>query len=339
MIRNYIKIAWRNLWNNKLFSLINIISLAIGFSASFVIGLMVYYDLTFDKFHPDGEYIYRVTSNFYSPEDNFYNPGVPVPLKSSIEDNVAGLETVSSFFTYGPLKVKNITTDAIYKNPQFVVFTDQNYFDLFEYKWLAGNTQDILSKPNQVVLTEERAKKYFPNQDPASIIGKTLIYNDSINVDVTGIVAGFKKRTDFVFQEFLSLGTVAQTEMKDQYTNDNWNSTSSSSQLFVKLNKNINAKEIQSKLDQLALKHEDEESIKYNEQRKFYLQPLSDIHFNENYGIYDYSQAQANKSVLVALTCIALFLLLLGYINFINLSNAQATQRAKEIGIRKTLGG
>ena len=127
--------------------------------------------------------------------------------------------------------------------------------------------------------------------------------------------------------------------MKDQYTNDNWNSTSSSSQLFVKINNNVDSKDIQIKLDQLALKHEDEESIKYNEQRKFYLQPLSDIHFNDNYGIYDYSQGQANISVLIALASIALFLLLLGCINFINLSTAQATQRAKEIGIRKTLGG
>lgn len=82
MILNYLKIGWRNLWNNKIFSLINIISLAIGLSASFVIGLMVYYDFTFDQFHKDGDRIYRVTTDFNSPEGAFYNSGVTVPLKT-----------------------------------------------------------------------------------------------------------------------------------------------------------------------------------------------------------------------------------------------------------------
>src|SRR5690554_3289806 len=98
MIRNYIKIAWRNIWKNKLFSVINILSLAIGLSASFVIGMMVYYDFTFDKFHADGDRIYRVTSDYYSSEGVSNFQGVAAPLGGALQEGATGVETVSSFF-------------------------------------------------------------------------------------------------------------------------------------------------------------------------------------------------------------------------------------------------
>lgn len=337
MIRNYFKIAWRNLFKNKVFSIINIIGLTIGLSASFVIGLMIFYDATFDTFHDGGDRIYRVVSDFKSPDGTFYNAGVNLALEDAISDN-SNFEVVSGFYIERPSKVENRTTDSEFKWPNFVIFTNQDYFELFDYNFLAGDSQNVLSNPNEVILTDTRAADYFPDTSPSEIIGKNLVYNDSINATVTGIVENFKDRTDFVFQEFISLPTILQTRLRDDFQNKNWNSTNDKSQLFIKLNKNADIAAVQNRLDELALEHQDAESKKHGQEQLFKLQPLADIHFNENYGIYDWSKGQASKSLLTNLALVAIFLLLLGCINFINLNTAQASQRAKEIGIRKTLG-
>ncbi|MFL0353092.1 ABC transporter permease [Xanthomarina sp. GH4-25] len=337
MIRNYFKIAWRNLMKHKVFSLINIIGLTIGLSASFVIGLMIYYDATFDTFHKDSDRIYRVVTDFKSPDGEFYNSGITLGLEEAISEN-SNFETVSSFYIERPSKVENKAKNIEFKWPNFVIFTNQNYFNLFEYKFLAGNEQQLLTNPNEVILTDKRAADYFPDLAPSEIIGKTLVYNDSINTTVTGIVENFTQRTDLVFQEFISQPTLLQTRLKQEITEKNWSSTNSNSQLYVKISKTADLTIIQKRLDDLVKEHQDEEDLKFGQEQKFTLQPLVDIHFNENYGTYDWTKTQASKSLLTNLALVALFLLLLGCINFINLNTAQASQRAKEIGIRKTLG-
>ncbi|WP_299438467.1 ABC transporter permease [uncultured Aquimarina sp.] len=337
MIRNYFKIAWRNIQKQKVFSLINVIGLTIGLSASFIIGLMVYYDYSFDTFHKDGDRIYRVVSDFHSPEGMFHNPGVTVALEDAIKDN-SNFEKVSGFFIERPNNVENKEKEIKIKWPKNVIFTDKDYFDIFQYKFLVGNKASALSNPNNVVLTESRAADYFPELSPDEIVGKTLVYNDSLHIKVTAIVENFKERTDLVFEEFISSPTLLNTRVRDNFMNKNWNSTDSNSQLFVKVSKSVNFEKIQKEFDALAHEHLDEYSRNHGQSRKFKLQPLNDIHFNDNYGIYDYEKSQASKPLLRNLALVALFLLLLGCINFINLNTAQATQRAKEIGIRKTLG-
>jgi ABC-type antimicrobial peptide transport system permease subunit len=322
---------------NKVFSLINVIGLTIGLSASFVIGLMIYYDYTFDTFHEDGDRTYRIVSEFTDPEEKYYNPGITLALKGAIEDN-SNFETVSEFYIERPSKAVNKQNDITLKWPEFVIFADQNYLDIFQYNFLAGNKTDALKDPNQVVLTQTRAAEYFPKLSPSKIIGKTLVYNDSINVMVTGVVENYNQRTDIVFKEFISHATLLQTNRKREITKRNWINTNSNSQLYVKFKENADIASVQKLLDNLALEHTDEDDIKYGQSRKFKLQTLNDIHFNEDYGTYDWEKAQASKPLLRNLALVALFLLLLGCINFINLNTAQASQRAKEIGIRKTLG-
>ena len=207
MLRNYLKIAFRNITKRKFFSLIKIISLAIGLSASFVIGLMAYYDLTFDKFHPNIDYIHRITTEFTTPEGKFNNSGVPVVLGIDLKEGLPGIETVAPVFLTYPLHVQNTETEKFFKKPDYVVYADQGYFNLFEYEWLAGSTEEILENPNELVLSENRARKYFPNTALNDIIGGTLVYQDTIPLKVTGIVANFKERTDLVFEEFISLKT------------------------------------------------------------------------------------------------------------------------------------
>lgn len=337
MFKNYFKIAWRNIMKHKVFSFINVIGLTIGLSASFVIGLMIYYEYTFDNFHEDGNRIYRVVTDFSNPEGIDYNSGVTLALKDAILDN-PNFESIGELYNLGAYKVENKANGLEFKRPRFVTYTDSEYFNVFEYNFLAGNKKTALSNPNTVVLTEARAEKYFPKLEPSQIIGKTLVYNDSITIKVTGIVENFKQHTDIIFEEFISNPTLLQTERRREFLTKNWNRTNSDSQLYVKLKPSTDLETVQNLFDALALEHRDEYEVKFQEFRQFKLQPLRDIHFNEDYGIYDRSSRQASKSLLRNLALVAIFLLLLGCINFINLNTAQATQRAKEIGIRKTLG-
>ena len=339
MLKNYLKIAFRNIWKNKVFSLINILGLSIGLSAAFVIGAMVFYDLTFDKFHPDGDRIYRVTTSFKSPDGDFYNAGVTVPLAQALEDlKMEELETVAPFFTTYPLYVENQETGNRFKRPEFVIYTDASYFETFDYEWLAGNKLQVLEAPNQVVLSQKRAEKYFPNQDLDAIIGKSVVYQDTIPAMVTGIVANFDKRTDIVFEEFISLKTAATQDMTNAVNEASWNNTNSASQLFIKLSENAAPSEVQKTLTQMAKEHDEAEMVAIGRSNTYKMQPLSDIHLNPNYGTFDFSDSRTTLSALNSLLLLAAILVLLGCINFINLNTAQAIQRAKEIGIRKTLG-
>lgn len=338
MLRNYFKIAWRNLWKHKLFSCINIISLAIGFSASFVIGLMVYYDLTFDKFHADGDRIYRVTTTSISNDSRSTNGGIPIPYINEAKSTISGLEYASGIHAIYLQKVKVNNNEKTYKSVPYSMFTDPEYFQIFNYNWLAGTPETSLNEPNQVVLTSKRAQKYFPTLTPNEVIGKTLIYNDSIQTQVSGVVANFEQRTDLIFEEFLSLETAKKTGSNDFIFNPQWGNTNSSSQLFIKVSSATTAIAIEEQLNALEAEHRSDWEKKYNRKKHFNLQPLNDIHFNTEVGVFDFSNRPADKSVMFGLGLIALFLLLLGIINFINLNTAQANQRAKEIGIRKTLG-
>ena len=339
MFRNHLKIAFRSILKNKVFSAINIIGLSIGLSAAFVIGAIVYYDTTFDTFHPDGDRIYRITTAFTNSEGNFYNSGVAVPLAQALVDlNMPELETVAPFLTTYPLHVENQKLDLSFKNPEFVIYANDDYFKTLNYTWLAGSQEGALSNPNTVVLSESRAAAYFPSQKFNEILGKTLLYNDTIPALVTGVVANFKERTDLVFEEFISLKTADLQDMTSAVTDGHWNNTNSASQLFIKLATNASANQVQEVLDALSKEHEEKEETAIGNTDAFYMQPLHDLHFDPNYYTFDFDTSRASLPVLRNLGLVALFLLLLGCINFINLNTAQASQRAKEIGIRKTLG-
>ncbi|MFP2995212.1 ABC transporter permease [Spongiivirga sp. MCCC 1A20706] len=339
MIKNYLKIAWRNLLKNKIFSFINILSLSIGLSAAFVIGLIIYHDMTFDNFHKDADRIYRITSDFTSPQGKFHNTGVPVPLTKAVGKEVSGLELVAPFYRAFFFKVQTDHQPNEFKDVSTAIFTDHNYFQLFNYQWLTGNPANAFKNPNQVVLTKEKADKYFPGLTPEQAMGLNVTYNDSIVAEVAGIVNSFEGRSDLFFDEFISRSSATSFGVKDQVDNIEWNNTTDDSQLFVKVSKGVAIENIQSQLDRLAEQHKDPDDIKYGQTHTYYAQPLSDIHFNSTYGIYDYSLPQASKKTLIGLAIVSIFLLLLGCVNFINLNTAQGLKRSKEVGVRKTLGG
>jgi putative ABC transport system permease protein len=335
MLKNYFKTAFRNLTRNKAFSFINIIGLSIGICAALVIFLIAQYDYSFDKFHKDGGRIYRVVTVFSFSGEEYKNPGVSYPMPNTIRKEATGLELTVPFALWPEnQKIEIPATAAKFKKNNKTIFTDESYFKLIQYQWIAGNAAVSLQDPNQVVLSDKMAEIYFPKTTPAEIIGKEIVFDDTVRTTVTGIVKSLEGNTDFTFNTFISRATQEKTTLKPRDWNQ-WNNTTDASQLFVKLSPGTTTAGVEKQLAAFLTKYTEKNAAENNKQ-VCWLQPLSDLHFNADYGNFD--QRTAHKPTLYGLLAVAVFLLLLGCINFINLTTAQASQRAKEIGIRKTMG-
>ena len=339
MFKNYFKTALRILFKNKTFSVINILGLAIGISASLVIYLLVSYHFSFDKFEKDKDRIYRVVSAFNFSGENYYNSGVTSPMGAAIKKEITGLDAVVPFRTWnGSAKIsipRAKGQTVVFKKQDNLVFADENYFNLFGYSWLAGSVKTSLLQPYQTVLTQSAAALYFPKMQASQIIGKHFYIDDSIAVTATGVVKDITANTDFTFKVFVSKPTLETTSLRPHNYN-NWDNTNGASQLYIKLAEGTSPATIQKKIVALYNRNHKKEAGD-NSKTSYILQPLKDIHFNSDYSTY--TIPQVSTGMLIALLAVALFLLLLGCINFINLTTAQSAQRAKEIGIRKTMGG
>ncbi len=341
MFRNYLKIAFRSFWKRKVFTFINIVGLSIGISASLVIYLIVNYDFTFDKFEKDGDRIFRVVTNFKFQGNEAHSHGVTTPMAAGINSTVTGVEVVAPVFTLGPdVTVLGKHNEPVkFKAQDHITLADQNYFKLIPYKWLAGSSATALNDPYHVVLTSERAKLYFPSLTYEQMLGKTVTY-DTLKITVSGIVETMKENTDFSFHDFISFSSAEPKNRlgKDVQLN-NWGSTNSASEVFIKLYPGVPAANIQAQVNAMYKKNnpQNPDDLRNGNSQTYTVQPLGDIHFDQVYGTFDFS-SPANKTRAYLLLAVAGFLLILGCINFINLATAQATQRAKEIGIRKTMG-
>ena len=340
MFKNYFKTAFRNFWHNKIFSLINVLGLSIGISASLVIYLLVNYHFTFDKFEKDNDRIYRVVSNFSFSGEVYHNSGVTSPLGPAVKKELTGFDAVVPFRTADEVKV-SVPVDekkepVIFKHQKNLVFVNEDFFNLIGYQWTAGSAKTSVQQPYQTVLSKKVASLYFPKLPPDQIIGKQIYFNDTVHTTVTGVVEDIKQNTDFTFTTFISRATLENTNLKPEDWTE-WDNTNSASQLLVKLSPGTKIAAVEKAMYGLYKKyHKSDPDGNGNSKSEFKLQPLNDIHFNSNYGGYDLPLA--SKPTLYGLLVVALFLLLLGCINFINLTTAHASQRAKEIGIRKTLG-
>jgi putative ABC transport system permease protein len=337
MIKNYLKIAFRNFWRHKVFTLINISGLSVGIAACLVIYLLVQHDFTFDKFEKDGNRIYRVVTNFNFEGSPAYNPGVSGPIPWAVKDQVTGLEVSISVFHLVPPDVfvqRDGGAPVKFKQQLNVAFVEGSYFQLLQYKWLAGSPKTALNEPDHVVLTSDQAAIYFPGLSYDQVMGKTVIY-DTIKTSVSGIVAPIRDNTDFTFHDFISYQTAfAHMSWRMQLGLHNWGGHNPMRQFFVKLSPGASAARIQDQLNAILKKNDKQQP---GRTQTLALQPLSKIHFDARYGAIA-NWDTANVTTLYYLLGIALFLLLCGCINFINLTTAQSTQRAREIGVRKVMG-
>ncbi len=343
MIKNYFFTAWRSILRNKAFTLINILGLSVGISAALVIYLVVSFQYSFDKFEPGHDRIYRVVSNMSFNGTPAKSGGVQTTLADVVRREVSGVGSVCQF-----LKKRDrasITVPDTRQKPALplqqqdgIMFADASYLKFISFFWLAGSVEQALNSPGRVVITENRARLYFPGLNPQEILGRRIIYQDSILTTVTGVVRDLPANTEFAFHDLISLSTVNSTRgLKEEYNWGNWKSTPGSSQLFLVLNPLTHVSEIETQLKAIAKKYIPQpKEITETFKTTFRLQPLSDIHFNSDYE--NLNGQQASRPVLTGLILVALILLVLACINFINLNTAQGSKRAREIGIRKTLG-
>jgi putative ABC transport system permease protein len=345
MLRTYLRIAARILARNKLYSLINIIGLALGVCVCIIIWLVDGYDLNFDRFHPDGNRIYRVVMGG-KPGERL--PAVVLrPMPAAMRADIPGLESITAYFTYDESQTVHVpvpgqtTLDFQPSLPGEVrttgiIIADTGWFHVFSYRWLAGNPATALTLPYTVVLTESAAKRYFGNIPPMAVMGRELIYADSLHVHVSGIVRDWTQHSDLAYTDFISSTTINVSFLKETHQMDDWEPRLGPDHpwpfAFVKLARGVNTGQVEAQMNRIAAKRDIQTpGGRYTQT----LQPLSDLHFNTDY--MDNGR-KAHRPTLYALAGIALFILVLAAVNFINLATAQSLQRAKEIGVRKVLG-
>lgn len=343
MLKNYFKIALRNFWRNKVFSTINVFGLSIGISAALVIFLIVHFEFSFDKFEKDRDRIYRIVIDAKFNGSEGHSTGVQAPLSSAIQNEVTGIDKtvpVMQFQGDATAKVsivkKGVLDPVIFKNQPNIIFTNRQYFQLLDYKFIAGSQEAAMKDPFSIVLTESRSQQYFPGIPSQDVIGRQITYNNNLTATVSGIVKDLNEQTVFTATEFISFATIAKTNMQKEFMMDVWNDWMAYSQLFIKISKGNTPARTEAQLKNLLNKYNKDANKDAANTMAFHLQPLNDIHFNNKYPAV--GGRVADKSTLYGLLAIATFLLLLGCINFINLTTAQASHRAKEIGIRKTMG-
>ena len=329
MLKNYFKSALRNFRTNKAFTTINIIGLAIGISASLVIFLIVQYDFSFDKFEKGHDRIYRVVTK--------NDARAPFPMAGALRNEATGLEVVAPLLRWDfeinvSIAKPGDAKPSVFFNEPNIVFADAEYFKLIHYKWLAGSPESSLTEPYQTVLTEESARRFFPNLPLNDVVGKDITFNDSVHTVVSGVVENLEHNTDFNFQTFVSWATESVLEPQSL---DSWKE--SSVNLFIKLSDNTQPKQVTNQIAKIYKLHAQPNS-KSGFKFIYKLEPLSNLHFSKLYD-GDSGPRKAYKPALYGLMAVAGILLLLACINFINLTTAQSSERAKEIGIRKTLGG
>ncbi|MFB9842798.1 ABC transporter permease [Mucilaginibacter ginsenosidivorans] len=335
MFRNYLKTAWRHIMRHKIYSTINVMGLALGICGCLVIYLVASFEFSFDTFHPDKERIYCIdVSMTGNPDpDHAHWNAVPAPMPDAMRNEMSGLEKVAAFQHYSP-KVKIKQGEKVIKafDRTNGIIAEADYFDILPYTWLSGSKKTSLNKPMSVVLTQSRAKTYFGDLQPDEMIGKIITYDDSLTVTVTGILKDWNKNSDFDFSDFISFSTINNSFLKNQVQLDNWFNLDHSSQELVKLPVGVSPAQINAQFPLFIKKHLDPQP---NTKLHAQLQPFTGIHFHREYG------GEGNKmdlNILYILSAVALFILLIAAVNFINLSTAQSIQRTREIGIRKVLG-
>jgi putative ABC transport system permease protein len=344
MLKSYLKIAWRSIVRRRIYGIIHVLGLTLGISACLIIYLITRFELSYDNFHPNKDRIYRVVAEHRRPGEPARKMGFVVsPLPMTMRGELSGLETVSAFYNYyakvtvpGPGAVRKFDEAKMGEQVSDIIVADPQYFELFRYQWLAGNPATALRQPFTVVLSEKEASKYFGSAPAEDAVGRQVVYNDSLVLTVTGIVRDWDKASDFGFRDFISLATVPHSFLKNSIDLNAWGMWDFDSQGFVKLAPGVSVAQVEKQFPAFVKRHVNL-GPDPGHQVILSLQPLADIHFNEAYED-DYAR-KVHLPTLYGLMGIALFILVIAAINFINLSTAQSLQRNREIGIRKVLGG
>lgn len=336
MFKNYFKTAWRSLMNRRVFTLLNILGLAVGIASCWIIYRVVSYESEYDAFIPGSERIYQVVS-VTGTEKVSKIAAAAAPLYQ-VMNEVPGIETVVPVYNQWvtSVEVKRGNELFVKQEPDGIIATKSGYFGMLPFMWLAGSPNAIFGDVNDLILTKSRAALYFPDQSPEAILNKTITYfgRDTITRTVKAIVEDLPAPTHFTGKEFVYL--------KEQvYTSNEWTNTNGNNRLFIQLNPAADPGVVLSAINKLDIRgwkeFEQGKSGTFTRARNYILYPIRDIHFATDISDY-FSPARVSKTVIYGLLGIAAFLLALACINYVNMGVAQMTQRGREVGIRKTLG-
>ncbi len=326
MIRNYLKIGWRNLTKNRSYAFINIFGLSLGIACSIVIFTIVKYHLGFDNFHENKDRIYRIVTEWHDDEPGF-SEAVPSPVGRAFRSEFTFAEKTARVISYNDaLVAMDAGNDRKkFKEESGIAYAEPEFFDIMHFPLVKGNQQNFLSSPNSAAITEKLATKYFGTEDP---MGKTIRINNKTDFIVKGILKDLPNNTDHREEIYLSYQNLID-QSKWLATDSNWGGVYSGSHCFILLKQNATPAQANQALAQLVKKNYTGRDANV---WHFRLQELADIHFNPDFN------GTANKKYLWAFTLIGLFLIITACVNFINLATAQALNRSKEVGIRKVLG-
>jgi putative ABC transport system permease protein len=332
MIKNYFKTAFRGLGRNKNYAVINIAGLAAGIGICLLIFITIQFELSYDNFHSKKDRIYRVLTEYHHADlaNVFYGSGVPLAIPAALGNNFPQVEKVVPIFSEANDQIIVLDdkgqTVKKFKEEKGVFFTEPAFFSIFDFQWLSGNPATALKEPNTAVLTKEIAEKYFG--DWKSAVGKTIRWNNLYTLKITGILATIPANTDFQFKIVISYGTGFTADFAKS---TDWQSTRSAFGCYLLLAPNTSADAFNVQLRALSKKMEPPD-----DKDSHIIQPLSQVHYDTQAG--NYSGKRISPELIRALWLIAGFILLIACVNFINLSTAQALNRAKEVGVRKILG-
>jgi putative ABC transport system permease protein len=332
MIRNYFKTALRNLRHRKVYTIINIFGLAIGIASCMLIFMVVNYELSYDKFQPGYNKIYHVVKANKYPDGIRYNPGTPYPAVDGLRNDFPETTVGSIYATYGSqIAIPDEKPDRAPKKfieGEGLFFADPEFFKVFHFKWTVGN-ESILSQPNTIALSRKIAEKYYGDWKKA--MGKVIRLNNAMDLKVAGILEDAPYNTNFPLTMVGSFITIKNNSYYGY--NTDWGSNTSNYQAFMLIPENVPISNINTRLEQFSKKNY---KIHPTVVRGHELQPLSELHFDTR--ISSLGGPVISYSVLTTLSFIAILIIAMACINFINLSTAQAVNRSKEVGVRKVMG-
>jgi len=321
MFRNYVLVAFRNMRKYKINSIINIIGLSIGIAGSMLLAFWVYNELNYDKQFQDHERIHRIWLEIKTKTSTRQFSGICPPVAPLLKEKYPQVEETARIIPAGPYVV-------YYKQKKFyersVFYADKELLSVFSYHFLRGNPKDALERPNTAVLTESTARKYFGDEDPL----QKIIKRGPREFEITGVIKDLPQNTHFKFDFLLSLKTLESWgEMQ------NWHSTMSYT--YVKLRENVNVEQFEQQIS--LIKYENSANGTNSGKRwEFSLQKVSDIHLYSHTS--DEMEPSGNPFYVYLFMVIALVILILASLNFVNVSVATAISKAREIGIRKVNG-
>ncbi|HHP7241318.1 MAG TPA: ABC transporter permease [Cyclobacteriaceae bacterium] len=328
MLRNYFTTALRNFKKNKFHTFLNIFGLGLGLACCLVVYTIIDYEYSFDDFHKQKDQIYRVVKTYYGDNYTSHLSTMPYPLGEAIKNEIPEIEEVLNF--HGPIEHKFSFIDAkgdfqIYL--QNVLFASENFFDVLDFEIISGRDGSALKDPNTVFLTEKVAKKYFGDANP---VGKTLkIFNEK-DVVVAGVIKDITTKTNFPF-DILASYKIFRDKWPGVF--DQWNMTWNGN-VYVKPDPNSSPVQLAEKVKGVFKNHVSDDEY---QRSTFELQPLKMVHTDERFA-HDTGNYVTPSLMINAFIFLGCLLLITAILNFVNLSTAQAIKRAKEVGVRKTLG-